>query len=67
MTTPNELTELLDSVETARQTHHPDLDGSLLREVVKIEIEYEDDEAEAMKVIGRLFDKAVSVVAEGKD
>ncbi len=66
MTTKIELKDLFTSVESARLEHHPEIDGTMLHKVVEIEIEFQDDEVAAMRVIGELIDQAVASATQGE-
>lgn len=67
MTKQNDLSDLLASVDSARQELHPHLDAQFLRRLVEIEHEAGTDDAMARKAIQKLVEAAVSAeLAKGK-
>jgi len=63
MKTQTDLSDLLASVEAAREELHADLDSELLRKVVQAEQEAGEEDAKALKGIRKLFDAAVEAAA----
>ena len=60
MTKQSDLSDLLASVDAARQEIHPHLDPQFLRRVVAIEHDAGTDDYKARKALQKLVDAAVS-------